>query len=260
MDIFVQLLFAALGGGLVVKLLDIAYRENLRKRDKRGSSRKFVEENLDPVLKSADELFGKLRALATDDFRALRHIRTHEEASLESIGLLYLLAKFWASVETFRHKGLTVSITLDDRGQQLGHFLDALESRKIRIADRLSQRATAEMVLNTKNNHEDMDSFTEFVKSVEANGSAQQWTEPIVQFLMRMEHTYERQKLLTYGVVVHAMIDTLDPRHQVCRERTSYPSKLSKKSWRDIKYRIFGRYLTFVKHPEKYFGPPKRRP
>ena len=260
MDSFIQLLFAALGGGVVVKLMDFGYQEILRRRDRRGSSRRFVDENLDPVLKSADELFGKLRASAADDFRALRRGRTPQASNLDIIGLLYLLSKFWASIETFRHRGMTVSTILDDRGQRLGQFLDALESRKIRIVDRLSQRAIAELVLDTKGEYEDMDSFTRFVHSVESNEHAKRWTSSIVQFLMRMEHTAERQRLLTYGVIVHAMIDTLDPKHKVCRERTSYPSKLSKKSWRDIKYRVFGQYLTFVRNPEKYLGPPKRRP
>ena len=260
MDTFFQLLLAALGGGVVVKLLDIGYQELLRRRDKRGSSRKFLDENLDPVLKAADELFGKLRSLAAEDFKVLRRARAHDASSMDIIGLLYLLSKFWASIESFRHKGLTVSVTLDDRGRKLSHFLDALESRKIRIVDRLSQRAIAEIVLMTKSSYEDMDSFTEFAHSVESNEIAQRWTRPTIEFLMRMEHTVERQRLLTYSVIVHAMIDTLDPSHQVCRERSSLPAKLTKKSWRDLKYRVFGQYLAFVGNPEKYLGPPKRRP
>ncbi len=73
-----------------------------------------------------------------------------------------------------------------------------------------------------------------------------------------MEHTSDRQRLLRYGIVIHAMIDTLDPQHQVSRDRPSYPYKLSRKSWRDLRYRVFGVYLKFVQGSQKYLGPPKK--
>ena len=259
MSLFVQLLLAALGGGVAVKLLDIGYRELLRRVDRRRSSRRFVDENLDPVLKAADELFGKLRSLAASDFR-IRHAHAPSVTKLDAVGLLYLLASFWASIEVFRQKGRSVSIVRDDRGQKLSHFLDSLESRKVRIVDRLSQRAIAELVLEARDTSQEMVSFVKFVRLLNNDEEVQRWTTQVVHFLQRMGHTSERQRLLTYGIVIHAMIDTLDPNHQVSRERVSYPTKLSKRSWRDLKYRVFGQYLTFVCDQQKYLGPPKRRP
>ena len=70
--------------------------------------------------------------------------------------------------------------------------------------------------------------------------------------------TDPRQRVLLYGTVVHAMIDMLDAKHDVTRDRPSYPNKLSRKSWRDLRYRVFGQYLKQVPHKEKYLGPPKR--
>lgn len=73
----------------------------------------------------------------------------------------------------------------------------------------------------------------------------------------RMEHTAVRQRLLRYGIVVHAMIDTLDPGHDVSRNRRSYPNKLSYKSWNELERRVFRVYLKFVKGTQKYLGPPR---
>jgi hypothetical protein len=83
---------------------------------------------------------------------------------------------------------------------------------------------------------------------------------PLATFLSRTEHTTERQRLLQYGIVVHAMIDLLDPTHSITRARPSMPNKLTTKSWRALNYRVFGVYLTFVKDRQKYIGPPRRRP
>lgn len=61
MDIeLLKLLVAAQGGGLTVKALHIGYQELRRRFERRVSARRYVDGNLDPVLKAADELVGKL--------------------------------------------------------------------------------------------------------------------------------------------------------------------------------------------------------
>lgn len=100
-----DLLGAALAGGFVVKLLDIGYQES-RSRFERGlGARRFVDENLDPVLKAADELAAKLGALAKSDFRPLRGGYRSDMDNHDFSGLLFMLANFWACVERFRRKG-----------------------------------------------------------------------------------------------------------------------------------------------------------
>jgi hypothetical protein len=59
---------------------------------------------------------------------------------------------------------------------------------------------------------------------------------------------------LRYGVVLHAMIDTLDKKHYTTRSRPGYPNKLSRRSKRDLIGRVFGVYLREVKNTEKYVG------
>ena len=265
MDILITVVGAVIGTGLLAgllsKVLGISYGEILRRVERRGSARRFVGENLDPVLKSADELFGKLRSLAAADFDGIQNPRKSAGPNLDLLELLYFLVKFWASIEIFRKKGLSVSIAADDRGKKLSHFLDSLESRKIRFVDRLTQRVLAELLLEAAELDPQKISFLRFMRMLGSSDEAQAWMEQVSSFLFRtgQGHTRDRQKLLAYGAVLHAMIDTLDPRHRVSHERSSYPEKLSKKTWRDLRYRVFGRYLDFVKNTEKYLGPPKRR-
>lgn len=263
MDTFdwLRLLAAAFGGGLTVKLLDILYQEVRRRSDRTEAAKQFVDKHLDPLLKAADELVGKLVSLAGEDFKSLREVdpnARHIENN-DFGGLIFLVAKFWANVEIIRRESLSVSIAEDSRGQRLQYFLNCIESRGVRIVDRITQRAVGELMLtDRKDGLQETKLFIDFVRMIESDAEAQRWLFPLAQTLSRTRHTSERQRLLRYGSVIHAMIDSLDSNHQVTRDRPSYPNKLSKKSWTDLKYRVFGRYLKFVQNAEKYLGPPKK--
>ncbi|MBI3043490.1 MAG: hypothetical protein HYY78_11785 [Betaproteobacteria bacterium] len=253
---------AALGGGLTVKLLDILYQEIRYRSDRKRTAKKFVDEHLDPLLKASDELVGKLRSLAEQDFSGLRKI-TPKNITLESAefaSLLYLFARFWAQVEILRRQGLSVAMSEDPRGNKLQNLLSCLESRRIRVVDRIAQRAVGEVMLREQHGVQDSMPFILFVKTYETDESARHWLQPLVTVLSRVGHTRERQLLLQYGIVLHALIDTLDPKHLLTRSRPSFPGKLTKESRQELNYRVFGQYLTFVKDREKYLGPPKRRP
>ena len=76
--------------------------------------------------------------------------------------------------------------------------------------------------------------FVDFVRRFEEEVEAQRWLAPVKRALGRMEHTAHRQRVLRYGIVVHAMIDTLDPDHEVSKVRRSYANKLSYKSWNEM--------------------------
>ena len=54
------------------------------------------------MLKAADELVGKLRSLAMADFRTLRAKHGSHERNHDLVDILYLVARFWASLELFR--------------------------------------------------------------------------------------------------------------------------------------------------------------
>jgi len=62
--------------------------------------------------------------------------------------------------------------------------------------------------------------------------------------------------MLLYGTILHAMIDTLDPKREVTKDRPAYPNKLNEKSRRELKHRLFRLYLPDVVKHEKYWSLP----
>ena len=258
---WLRLLVAALGGGLTVKALDIAYQEFRHRSDRTRSAEQFVDRHFDPLLKSADELVGKLRSLAESDFRTVHGfdasttiLESHEFSSI-----LYLFGRFWSRIEILREEGLSVAMGQIEKGKQLQSFLNCLESRRVRIVDRISQRAVGEAMIAAEAGVLATVPFIGFVKRFETNEETRRWLFPLLHVLSRTRHTSDRQRILQYGAVVHALIDTLDPDHLVTRSRPSYANKLTKRTWRDLKYRVFGTYLPFVPNPEKYFGSQKKK-
>lgn len=254
-----KLAMASLGGGVVVKAADIAYQEHRTKSVKDDKAKEFVEAHLVPILKSADELSGKLRSLAVEDFRPLYHAKA-QSPQRDTLSTLYLLAKFWAYVEIFREAGLTIDFVKDSRGLKLQNFVDCLESRPVRLLDRISQRAVGELMLERINGNTQPISFLEFIQRMKAGHDADEWIGPLKVHLERTRHTSERQKILAYSVVVQAMLDTLDPSNTITRRRPGISGKLTKKTWNNLNYKVFGVYLRDVKDRLKYLGPPKGRP
>ncbi|MFI4973438.1 MAG: hypothetical protein ACHP84_02740 [Caulobacterales bacterium] len=252
-----KVFFAAIGGGFVVKLLDIAYLELRRRADRQQSAKAFVDQHLDPLLKAADEVVGKVLSLAKEDFTSLGDAPEEEPFSHSDFGsTAYLIAKFWAQIEILRQQALYVSISEDRRGRWLQAFLDCMESRGVRLIDRISQRAVGETLIAAPGVVALR--YVDFIRSLENTDTAR-WLAPLVAVLTNATHRTERQRLLQYAIVMHAMLDTLDPKHSVTRNRPAVPGKISKQTWRDLKYRVFGTYLKFVPSPEKYIGYPRIR-
>ena len=250
-----ELFAAALGGGATAKVAEIAYNESRDWIRERRSTAKTISNNLEPLLKATDELVGKLRSLAEQDFLPTRKADKALSDS-EFASLLFLFVQFWAWLEVFRVQSFNHDVGKSGTGRQLMAFLDCLESRRVRIVDRISQRAIGECALSdgTPIN------FVEFVIKAESDTYVQRWVSPLTAFLGELDGAEQRQRLLRYGVVLHALIDTLDKSHGITKARPATPNKLTKRSWRDLEYRVFGVYLQFVRDRSKYIGPPKGRP
>lgn len=255
-----QLISVALGSGLTVKVLDIAYSEIRRRADHSRTAKRFVDEHLDPLLKSADELVGKLHALGREDFQRLRNLETAEiNENTELSSLVYLFARFWANVEIIRTEGLAIAISEDTRGRQLQNFLDCMESQHVRLIDRANQRAIGETCLARENSHLRIISYTEFVRLASTDSEVSRWLGSLLEVIRHGWHTEKKQKLLLFGAVAHAMIDTLDGDHAVTKKRPAIPNKLTYRTWKNLRYMVFGVYLKFVRDQEKYLGPPKSK-
>lgn len=242
---------AALGGGVAVKLLEFAFGEIKEWRIGRTDHSRNVDRNLEPLLRSADELVGKLRSLAEQDFLPIRQVDADNLSDPGFGSVVYLFVQFWSEVEIIRFRGLSSQVAKSKRGRQVQTFLRCLESRRLRLIDRISQRAVGEAALidsRTMN-------YVEFMKSLDSDPYVKRWLAPLLDALKAVEVVDGRQRVLQYAVVVHALIDTLDKDRLVTRNRPAIPNKLNKRSKRDLTYRVFGVYLKFVSNPEKYIGP-----
>jgi len=254
-----QLGLAVLGSGLTVKALDIAYGELVRRRDRSLRAREFMDLNLDPLLKVADEVVGKLRSLAERDMKPM-HGSQKPFRDSEVAVMAFLFAVFWARTEIIRAKSLYVEVSRSNSGEQLLKFFDCLESQRVRLLDRARQRAIGELLIDASRNDYGTRGFTDFVAQYESDQSIKDWFEPLVTTLKGVVRPEARQRILQYGVIIHAMIDTLDPNHFVTKQRPGYTNKLTVRTRRNLRYRVFRIYLPFVENLEKFCGASEKRP
>jgi hypothetical protein len=256
MDGWWELFTAAAGGGAAFKVFEIGYREARDWFADRSKSTKLIEANLEPLLKACDELVGKLRSLAEKDFLPLRNAECEGLDDHDFASVVYLFVQFWAWVEIIRLQSFDRDMGRSKTGKQLTAFSDCLESRRVRLIDRMSQRAVGESAISDGR----AANFVQFVQRHDESIYIKRWINPLCLVLKSLDDPKARQRTLQYAVVLHAMIDTLDPDHHITRDIPATPNKLTKKSWRDLEYRVFGVYLKFVKGRAKYIGPPKGRP
>jgi hypothetical protein len=247
-----SLVAVALGSGLTVKALDILYQEFVKRSDRKKRAASFIRDNLDPLLKAADELVGKIRSLADEDFKTCDD---PEKAFMDSerAVVAYLFSSFWARVEILRRESLYLELSQVAEGKRLLLFLTCLESKRIRLLDRARQRAIGELCVDLTSHPGRSIPFVQFVSMYEREDTTKQWLGPILEILAAPGRA-KKQRILVYGVVLHSLIDSLDPKHLATKNRPSYPSKLTIRSKRALAHRVFRQYLPFAGGIEKYTG------
>ncbi len=244
---WISIFGAAVSGGLVANLIDhiITWIKTHRKDIK--SARDVVDAHLDPLLKAADEISGKIVSLAGKDFLPLaaqNETDSEQTFNSELVGLTYLYAKFWGRIEILEKESLGLSIASDPRGKTLAKFLSCLGSQQIRLTNRTHQKAIGEVATAVlSSGHLRTIGVVEFGSKLTIEESARLWCAPLTQLLKSSGTRTARQQLLVYGVVLHALVDTLDPKHHSSHERPSYSNKLSQESKRRIEHLVFGTYL-----------------
>jgi hypothetical protein len=224
------------------------------------AARRLVAVHLDPVLKAADELQGKLRSLAEEDFAEFRDIPAADLQPADLVNLcstVYLFAQFWGRLEILRRESFHAELARNRQGGELLRFLRCLESKRVRLVDRAWQRAIGESVVLRDKTAADILPFKTFVEQYETTPRFREWLQPLEDVIRQTKYPRARKRALQYGVIVHAMIDTLDPKHYATKERPAYPNKLSKRAKRELTGRVFKTYLPDVRHPEKYTGIPR---
>jgi hypothetical protein len=225
------------------------------------AARLLVATHLDPVLKATDELQGKLRSLAEEDFAEFRIIPADELQSTDLVNLcstLYLFAQFWARLEILRRESFHAELSRNKQGAVLLQFVRCIESKRVRLVDRAWQRGIGESIIIWSGNAPDIIPFRTFVEQYESTLRLRTWFQPLEDAIRQTKYPRARKRVLQYGVIIHAMIDTLDPKHYATRERPAYPNKLSRRAKRELIGRVFDIYLPTVRHIEKYTGIKRR--
>ena len=250
-----DLLSAAGIGGLIVKLLDY-FLLLWRKRSEQSRSAKFLlERHLDPILKGADELIGKIYSLAQKDFLDVEkeYSQSDKESNLHSMYLLYLFGQFWSKIQILKLESIYVNLQSQKKGKQLKSFINTLESLKIRIAERAIQRGIGETLIENFEGQLRTISFYDFSKRYNGDKELRKWFYSIKDRFEKINHTRNKQNVLVYGTIILAMIDTLDPDHLTTRNRPTWTNKLTRKSRRVLQNDVFNSFLAFVKNKEKYY-------
>lgn len=150
-------------------------------------------------------------------------------------------------------------------GKKLTKFLDCLESRQVRIVVRARQRAIGEMLIVVDREKLRPMGFSEFMTTVAGPTDLSQWLEPLMELVVtakhgsRTERPVTTQRLLQYALVLHSLIDDLDPEHTTTSTRPPLTSKVLPKTAKALRYRVFPVYLPFVEDDARYWrhGPTK---
>lgn len=259
-----KLLSTTLGSGATVKLIDYIYKEYLRRSEQKNNAKDLVDKHIEPILKSADELVGKIRSLAQSDFKNISKKTFYDNQKLEIcipfLSIVYLFAQFWGRVQILRIDSLFVSLNTDKRGKQLQKFFNALESSRSRLVDRAWQKGMGEAIMDYSGNGIRILTFYEFVQRFKSSEELREWYMPLIHYLTHSNHKKYKQRILIYGIILHALTKTLDKDSIATKSRPGWANKLTKQSKRNLQFRIFKIYLSFVEDPGQYYHKKKNRP
>jgi hypothetical protein len=240
---------AAFSGGLALKILEYSISWIRYQFKERKDAKSLVDKHLDPLLKTADAICGKTISLAQRDFSS-----PSGTIDSELIGLTYLYAAFWSRLVILDRESLGVSLNQDKRGKKLVAFRSCLESQRIRLVDKTHQIAIGEIATEMGATPLRTRTIVDFTRETEEDPNFSAWLAPLKAELNNIHVKKTRQRILIYGSVLHAMIDTLDEKHASTHVRRPHPNKLSLASKRTIKHLVFARYLKGIGAVNRYTG------
>jgi len=249
----VKYIVSFISGGVLLELLRLFYPDIKKVFNNKIEAKKIFNKHSDLILKAADELFGKMYSLAEEDFISLTKYNPKQN-EMNKIYIIYLFASFWASLGILKQESSYVHLARIRKGKRLLNFVTTYEAKKNRILERSYQRAIGEAVIIQNSEGLKIMSLYDFVNEYKKEDSnLRKIIQPLEDSLMRTGDKQQRQRFLIFGIIILALIDFLDKNHLIVRDRLSYSNKLNAKSKNQIKRRIFGHYLPFMKRLEKYY-------
>lgn len=256
MDNVLKILIASISGGALWEGIKFIYPDLKRPIASRIAAKKSFYENLDPILKAASELYGKLESLAKEDFSTFINPDHSNSQNPEHNRkyICYLFAQFWAQLEYLRLESQYIALSKIKKGNQLLRFIETIESRKYRILDRSVQRIIGECLITKQTQKFRVMALNEFLDQLEVpDSSLSKWISQLEETFMRVKDKDQRQVILRFGVIIASLIDHFDPEYKTVRRRGLYSNKLSPKSKKMIRTNLLTHYLEFVKDKDRYY-------
>ena len=257
MEEILKALFTFLGGGAALWAgFKFLYPDLIRPINSRIAAKKSFYEHLDPILKAASELYGKLESLAKEDFSTFINVANSISSNPEHNRkyVFYLFAQFWAQLEYLRLVSQYTSISKVKKGKELLRFIETIESRKFRILDRSIQRIIGECLITGNDQKFRIMTLKDFLNELDQpNSNLTKWIAHLEVALSKVNGQEERQLFLRFGVIVNALIDHFDSKHTTVRKRDIYKNKLSTRSNLLLRNNLFNHYLPFISNKSRYF-------
>jgi hypothetical protein len=199
-----------------------------------------------------------------EDFRETRQqLHSADVLELRRVSSMYYFVQFWCRVQLLKSESDSVALAANATGERLQKFVQQLETQAVRIVERTWQRATGEAIIVSDDNGERPMNLYQFSRRYQ-EPEFSRWFVPLADLLKSSgSDPKARQRLLKYGVVVHALIDTLDPAHIITARRDPWPNKLAAATRKELAYGTFKKHLPFVTAvgwytlPKKQGGPSK---
>jgi len=255
MDNLIKIVIAAFSGGAVWELLKLIYPDLKKYFSDRLAAKEILNKYLDPLLKTSDELFGKLSSLANEDFLSVNQEKgTDEEIIINKIYLFYLFSCFWARLSIIKNESNYISLARTKKGRHLIQFMNSFEARRNRILDRSLQRIIGDALVRNEGQEQKIMSLSDFADQyLEEKSNLKKWIGSLDLSLKNTINKEFRQRFLIFGILLQSFIDYFDKHHSVVRDREVYLNKMSRRTKFNLKYGLFDIYLPFIEKPEKYY-------
>jgi len=255
MNHLIEKILAFATGGVMWEGIKFLYPEIKRHFESKRLAINSFYRNLDPILKSASELFGKLESLAKEDFSTFTNPTNSNAVDIVQNRkyIYYLFSQFWAQLEYQRLESQYIALSKIKKGNQLLRFIETFESRKFRILDRSMQRIIGECLITQKDQKFRIMTLNEFIIQFEDPTSILHVrVKNLESILLSVKNKENRQKILKFGVLVASLIDHFDPNYKTVRRRDIYLNKLTEKSKKSIRTLLIKHYLPFLKKTDRY--------
>lgn len=131
----------------------------------------------------------------------------------------------------------------------------AFESKRNRIIPKYVQRSVGDSFINNAGLKMKVYSLLQFKQEVNSgNQIILESLKSLEQALINSKDKTFRQKILLLGILLQAFIVHFDSRHLIIRKREIYTNKLTIRTKNDLRFRLFSKYLPFVKDSFQYYS------